>query len=581
VNAYAVAGVMPGTALPAIVAAVAAASDAQRPLRAQASAAARAFGLRLLSYEGSLVALPLERDDATTGDVIEANRSPQWAGAMVRDFQQNWAAAEVSGEEFNFFALSSQYGPDLPPYEVFQWGLTEDVHNNATNKLKAVREIAAGALARGRTAQRRPHVVDADSPTCAVNGKPCPLPPWPATYNLTESTIMYYFNCDNRNPPLECDDKLINQPGQPWGIVGIDWQISAGLWSKCGFPQTYPGELTMIENCAQIKQLGQAKRCLIYQNLEVALQWHESQRALMNDARLADWFVSWHNSQNVSNGTHFNSAYGGCTGCWNVPGGPNGKAWPWSACDANLDNIHETSPGSRCFGSQFLWNFTSREAQDTILQSIIGVVESGGDFVDGLFTDDLGGFPDEHEGIQNMLNISGSYTSGDLFALRNASQTMSQRLIDELPLRGKFVWHAFQSNNNVGDNWNSNGVNGTSFDSAHCTAWMSARCNSDFSTLRAWTTQMDPFHVNTSLASFLIARGPYSFIGWGAGYYDPVWVPEFLWSVGAPQGNCSQVAPGVFEREWSFGTARLNCSDPLRDVFVPVDPNQPPYVPPT
>ena len=357
------------------------------------------------------------------------------------------------------------------------------------------------------------------------------------------------------------------------GLVGIDWQISAGLWSKSGFPQTYPGELTMVQNCAQIKQLGQAFRCMIYQNLEVALQWHESQRALMNDPRLAGWFVSWHDAKNVSNGTHFNSAYGGCSGCWPNP------PWPWGACDANLDNIHDTAPGSRCFGGQFLWNFTTPEAQDSVLQSMLGVVESGGDFVDGLFTDDLGGFPDEREGTQNMLNISGTYTTGDLFALRNGSQTMSQRLIDALVARGKHNWHAFGAGNNVGDNPNNNTINGSHFDAAHCTAWMAQRCATPWMAQRALTQQMDPFHVNESIAQFLVVRPDFAWLGWGAGYYDPVWVPEFLLDVGAPLGECAQTAPGVFQRAWTYGNASFDCNSYSAGA-LPVNPAQPPIPPP-
>ena len=420
--------------------------------------------------------------------------------------------------------------------------------------------------------QQRPGGADADSPTCATNGQPCVLPPWPPTYNLTESTILYYFNCDNREPPLECDDKLIDQPGQPWGLAGIDWQISAGLWSKSGTPNDYPGELTMIDNCRQLKQLGQAKRCMIYQNLEVALQWHESQRALMEDPALAAWFVSWHDDLNISNGTHYNQAYGGCTNSWPPP--PHSPPWGWGNYDPDLNNILDIYPGSRCFGGQFLWNLTSSEAQDTVFQSIIGVVESAGEFVDGLFTDDLGGFPDEHEGIQGMLNISGDYNSGDIFALRNGSQTLSQRLIDGLAARGRYVWHAFGAGNNVGDNANNNTINGTHFDAAHCTAWMSARCNTDFVRERAITVQMDPFHRNESIAQFLVVRGDYAWLGWGAGQWDPVWVPEFLMDVGYPTTTCSQTSPGVFSRGWTYGTASFDCN--TYTGSVPVNPAQAP-----
>ena len=139
VNAYAVAGVLPGATEADIVAAVVAQSDAARPTRAAIVAVAARAGLRLMTYEGSLVCIPLERDDATTGAIISANRGSAWGAAMVHDFAVNWAPVAGDGP-FNFFALSSQYGEDVPVPR-YQWGLTEDVYNTNTSKFDAVRSL--------------------------------------------------------------------------------------------------------------------------------------------------------------------------------------------------------------------------------------------------------------------------------------------------------------------------------------------------------------------------------------------------------------------------------------------------------
>ena len=96
-----------------------------------------------MTYEGALVAIPLQRDAATTGAVIAANRGASWADAMVREYERNWATIDGAAE-FNFFALSSMYGSDLPPFERFQWGLTEDIANISTHKFDAVARIKAG-----------------------------------------------------------------------------------------------------------------------------------------------------------------------------------------------------------------------------------------------------------------------------------------------------------------------------------------------------------------------------------------------------------------------------------------------------
>ena len=140
VNGYAVGGVLPGASEADIVAAVAGASDAQRAARAASAAIAAQGGLKLMTYEGALVCLPLGRDAATTGAVIAANRGAPWGAAMLRDFEANWAG--VGGAEFNLFALASQYGSDLPPFSRYQWGLMEDVHNESASKYVAAVQMA-------------------------------------------------------------------------------------------------------------------------------------------------------------------------------------------------------------------------------------------------------------------------------------------------------------------------------------------------------------------------------------------------------------------------------------------------------
>ena len=113
----------------------------QVPLRNASLELASSLGLRLLSYEGSLVGIPANdaNVNATTATVIEANRAPGYGVAMQRDFEVNWP-----GGEFNFFALASQYGEDTP-VEVFQWGLTEDLGDlGNASKYRAVLAMLQG-----------------------------------------------------------------------------------------------------------------------------------------------------------------------------------------------------------------------------------------------------------------------------------------------------------------------------------------------------------------------------------------------------------------------------------------------------
>lgn len=66
------------------------------------------------------------------------------------------------------------------------------------------------------------------------------------------------------------------------------------------------------------------------------------------------------------------------------------------------------------------------------------------------------------------------------------------------------------------------------------------------------------------MAAFLIARGPYAFVG-GRGLRDcqpnlDNWHPLFGLDVGVPQELCQEHTPGVFSRRWTKGTASLDCN---------------------
>ena len=160
-------------------------------------------------------------------------------------------------------------------------------------------------------------------------------------------------------------------------------------------------------------------------------------------------------------------------------------------------------------------------------------------------------------------------TEDDARAQQAAGNAMHQRLIDGLVAEGKYLWQAFQAGNGVGSNNNNNSVGGFKFDAAYCTAWMAQRCNTDWVNARAITVQFDNENLNVSIASFLIVRPAYAWIG-SDGEFAGKWNDAYLWDVGLPVGNCSQTSPGVFAREWSYGTATMDCNS--YSASVPCNP---------
>lgn len=107
-----------------------------------------------------------------------------------------------------------------------------------------------------------------------------------------------------------------------------------------------------------------------------------------------------------------------------------------------------------------------------------------------------------------------------------------------------------------------------------CTAWMETACAPAMQnvplTLRwpynsTWRTE--------ALAMFLIARGPYAWVGqhWPC-YLDDSWDPMFDTDVGEPTSPCTSPSPGVFARTYSRGSAVMNCSSFEAQLTFPPPP---------
>ena len=135
---------------------------------------------------------------------------------------------------------------------------------------------AALALALASAAAQSP-----PSPSCALNGLPCAPPRWAATWNLTQSTVIQTGHTAG-----------FFMPEHTWGLISLDWSVARGTWFT-GNASNSTCEATLRANCGLLKAAGKATRCFGYHNSELALQWLESQRALMRDPAKADLFLQY------------------------------------------------------------------------------------------------------------------------------------------------------------------------------------------------------------------------------------------------------------------------------------------------
>ena len=127
--------------------------------------------------------------------------------------------------------------------------------------------------------------------TCALpanDSVKCALPPWPPTWNLTRSSIVYQPWCGNDGDPYLCTG-LLNfsawwaDPGRRdkgsyaeahWGLMSIDDSTSTQMWAGTtyggatpGDPNTFAAQKAMLDNCNFVRRNGWVDRCFVYDNM--------------------------------------------------------------------------------------------------------------------------------------------------------------------------------------------------------------------------------------------------------------------------------------------------------------------------
>jgi len=239
--------------------------------------------------------------------------------------------------------------------------------------------------------------------------------------------------------------------------------------------------------------------------MELALQWIESQRAVMYDPSKANWFLQYTDGKGHKNGTIYNEARGE--------------------------------------GDQYFWDFRVPEAGTYFINSVVASVSSP--YIDGSFTDDVDGLPAEHGDAPVRMQLSNQ----EVAEIQQATQSTNQQLITSLIKSGKYLWQAFSSEDGVGP----------APSKGDCVAFMQKYCNPmmQANPMTMGFSDQDPTQV---VAAFLITRPPHAWLGFGWESDMRNWNPLFNLDVGVPLGLCKEGPAGVFSRVWSKGTVELDCN---------------------
>ena len=263
----------------------------------------------------------------------------------------------------------------------------------------------------------------------------------------------------------------------------------------------------MREGCRRVKAASaNATRCFRYNNMELALAFLESNRAVM-DAAHAGWFLQYVDpATGAKNGTVF----------------VEGAAW--------------------------FWDYRVPEVRAHVVAMVLNGTLGDPSF-DGTFTDDEIGFPVEHEAAPAAMGMNASAVAD----VRHWAQVTSGVVIAALHDAGRYAFQAFFNGTFDGGNV------GPAPSAATCKPFMRQYCDPGFQNI-SFTMRLDTAAVNATLAAFLVTRGPVAYVGFGWASGQETWRPEFLWDVGEPRGLCAEIAPGVFSRAWTHGNATLDCN---------------------
>ena len=102
----------------------------------------------------------------------------------------------------------------------------------------------------------------------------CPPPQWKPVWQMNLSTVTESAaNISGFYDPVKASQ---------WGVITMDWQDGAALWQDVLPGHT--GEKVLIEQCKRIKAQGSGTRCMVYRQNELAVQWQQSSRAVMDQA---------------------------------------------------------------------------------------------------------------------------------------------------------------------------------------------------------------------------------------------------------------------------------------------------------
>ena len=389
-------------------------------------------------------------------------------------------------------------------------------------------------------------------------------PRWEQTYNMSMSSITMACNQSGWYSP---------EFGGSFGIASYDWSNMKNIWAN---QKPMDCEERLVTQAVMTKKANPASHVFTYRNLVKALPWFSSVRTKLDDPAYSGFFLKF---KDGINGTYHVPActFEKCSAMYHdqeqTPEHPKGDGSCVDKCDCGKNPCGE-----------YLWDHRNGTMLREFLvnEFIMGKTGVGHPDIDGLFIDDYwcsnqlnGSCHDPVQGaseINKYQQVDMGLSDTDITDITKGwLQTMTEA--QEAMISAKaYTWSLFPGNTNAN-------ASPLKIDHESCDSKMKDWCtNHPFENVPfLFGLNMGTGHVlptpEADISAFLLARGPYAYVG--AGVWGMTWpvgaafdkkrptVPrpaQMDTDYGAPLGLCKQTGASTYAREYAKASVTLDCS---------------------
>jgi len=420
-------------------------------------------------------------------------------------------------------------------------------------------------------------------------------PPWKPTWKLNLSSITMTCNSSGYSSP---------QRGSQFGIVSYDWSNAKDEWAKA---QPMDCEERLLKQAEMTKKLNPETKVFVYRNVVKALPWFSSVRKILDDPNYSGFFLRFatNKSRNyhvpqcaLENSSKCSVFYHDQEQTPQVPTISNPH--PDGSCSKDGCNCGLNPCG------EYIFDHRNASVKDWIIQNLIlSDTGLGSPSVDGMFIDDywcsneicamnpdVAGCPcgDPVQGpteVDRYNQEDMGLTDQDVMDLTIAWNETMGAVQKAILLHGGYTWSLMLGQQNAN-------APPQQLSKETCAQQLREACSAD-SGWQLYTTLFGLKNTNGTVltqlkedvAFFLLARGNYSYFGWGTWGMGWPFNPEPAHGQlpplphGVPRPSlidtdfgepvdriCRETSNGVFKRRFSTGDVILDCNSFLASLPV-------------